>query len=264
MLGALALIGGLASTVYGGIKSAQAANEQKKLIKQQAAKNDAWYNKNYYENYMDSREAQAAMKRVEDTMRRRTEQARANAAVSGETPESVAAGEQRNQEMMADTVSRLAERSDARKREVDAQRNANDNRTQQLTMQQKQMDEAGGAALMNSGLGLVGSSLSSMDGGAKGDADAGDGGGSATSSGTEPATRSEVQTPQNEVKTETPAKTETPVKTEPAAPAKQGTPAAKQEIPSVKVDPSVYTASNDEKKRVSSGVSYLQNIIQHA
>lgn len=202
MLGALALIGGLASTAYGGIKSANAANAQKKLIADQAARNDAWYNKNYYENYMDSREAQAAMKRVEDTMRRRTQQARANAAIAGETPESVAAAEQRNQEMMGDVVSRLAERSDARKQSVDAQRNANDNRTLQLRAEQKQMDEAGGSALMNSGMGLIGSALS-YGMGTK--ADAATKAGEGTASGTTDATSGTVDASKDVVQTDVPA-----------------------------------------------------------
>jgi len=58
------LIGG----VMGASKAAKAANAQQQMLNQQRNKNEAWYNRNYYQNYLDSKEAQAAIKRVEDTL----------------------------------------------------------------------------------------------------------------------------------------------------------------------------------------------------
>ena len=78
MIGAiLGAVGGLASGIAGGIKSAKAAREQQRLIDEQESKNNAWYNRNYYQNYMDSSEAQAAMKRVENTLKKQNQEARA-------------------------------------------------------------------------------------------------------------------------------------------------------------------------------------------
>lgn len=61
---------GLASGIMGGIKSGKATKRQQ-LINSQEAKNEAWYNRNYYQNYLDSSESRAAIKRVEDTMKKR-------------------------------------------------------------------------------------------------------------------------------------------------------------------------------------------------
>ena len=160
MLGLIGAGIGLASGIYGGIKSANAAKEQKKLIGEQQAKNDAWYNRNYYQNYLDSSESRAAIKRVEDTMKRRNEQAQATAAVTGGTPEAVLAQQENDQKLMSDTITGLAARADARKDSIDAVNQQNQNNIMAQRMSQSQMDESGGSQLMGNGLGLIGSALS--------------------------------------------------------------------------------------------------------
>ncbi len=155
---------GLGSSIAGGIKSAKAAREQQKLINQQKSQNDAWYNRQYYQNYLDSSEAQSAMKRVEDTLRRRNQQAQAQAAVTGGTQESVIAQQANDQELMGDVTERLAARSDELKRQADYQKNINDNNILQRQIGQMQANEAGGASLMGSGASLIGSALSMIDG----------------------------------------------------------------------------------------------------
>ena len=62
MLGLIGAGIGLASGIFGGIKSAKEAKKQQALINEQEKKNNEWYNRNYYQNYMDTTEAQAAMK----------------------------------------------------------------------------------------------------------------------------------------------------------------------------------------------------------
>ena len=160
----LGLGAGLAGGIVGGIKSSKAAKAQQKLIDQQRAKNDAWYNRNYYQNYLDSKEAQSAIKRVEDTMRRRKQEAQATAAVTGGTQEAVLAQEENDQKLMGDVVGNLAARGDAIKRQVDAQKQAMDNDIMGQQMKQYQMNEAGGSALMAAGLGMVDDAISALDG----------------------------------------------------------------------------------------------------
>lgn len=162
----LSLIGlgiGAVGGIFGGIKSAQAAKKQQEEIEKLQQKSDAWYNRNYYSNYMDSTEAKAAMKRVEDTLRRRSQNTAANAAISGTTPESVVAQQQADAQIVSDTATKLAGESTAIKRQVDAQKNASDMQLAQLRSQQMALNEAGGSAFMQSGLGLIGSSLSAFD-----------------------------------------------------------------------------------------------------
>mgnify|MGYP000027828461 FL=1 len=161
MIGAiLGAVGGLASGIFGGIKSAKAAREQQRLINEQESKNNAWYNRNYYQNYMESAEAQAAMKRVENTLKKQNQEARATAAVMGSTPEAAAAQQQANNEILDNTATGLAAQATQRKMQVDAANQQNQNAILNARLGQSQMNEQGGAQLMSNGLGLIGSAFS--------------------------------------------------------------------------------------------------------
>lgn len=156
-------MGGLASGIFGGIKSAKAAREQQRLINEQESKNNAWYNRNYYQNYMESAEAQAAMKRVENTLKKQNQEARATAAVMGSTPEAAVAQQQANNEILDNTATGLAEQATQRKMQVDAANQQNQNAILNARLGQSQMNEQGGAQLMSNGLGLIGSAFSMYD-----------------------------------------------------------------------------------------------------
>lgn len=156
-------MGGLASGIFGGIKSAKAAREQQRLINEQESKNNAWYNRNYYQNYMESAEAQAAMKRVENTLKKQNQEARATAAVMGSTPEASVAQQQANNEILDNTATGLAAQATQRKMQVDAANQQNQNAILNARLGQSQMNEQGGAQLMSNGLGLIGSAFSMYD-----------------------------------------------------------------------------------------------------
>lgn len=164
MIGAiLGAVGGLASGIFGGIKSAKAAREQQRLINEQESKNNAWYNRNYYQNYMESAEAQAAMKRVKNTLKKQNQEARATAAVMGSTPEAAVAQQQANNEILDNTATGLAAQATQRKTQVDAANQQNQNAILNARLGQSQMNEQGSAQLMSNGLGLIGSALSMYD-----------------------------------------------------------------------------------------------------
>lgn len=168
MIGAiLGAVGGLASGIAGGIKSAKAAKEQQRLINEQESKNNAWYNRNYYQNYMDSTEAQAAMKRVENTLKKQNQEARATAVVTGATPEAAIAQQQANNEILDETATGLAAQATARKAQVEAIDQQNQNNIFQARLGQSSANEQGGAQLMSNGLGLIGSALSMHEWGKK-------------------------------------------------------------------------------------------------
>ena len=156
-------MGGLASGIFGGIKSAKAAREQQRLINEQESKNNAWYNRNYYQNYMESAEAQAAMKRVENTLKKQNQEARATAAVMGSTPEAAVAQQQANNEILDNTATGLAAQATQRKMQVDAANQQNQNAILNARLGQSQTNERGGAQLMSNGLGLIGSAFSMYD-----------------------------------------------------------------------------------------------------
>lgn len=168
MIGAiLGAVGGLASGIAGGIKSAKAAKEQQRLINEQESKNNAWYNRNYYQNYMDSTEAQAAMKRVENTLKKQNQEARATAVVTGATPEAAIAQQQANNEILDETATGLAAQATARKAQVEAIDQQNQNNIFQARLGQSSANEQGGAHLMSNGLGLISSALSMQEWGKK-------------------------------------------------------------------------------------------------
>lgn len=159
----LGAVGGLASGIAGGIKSAKAAKEQQRLINEQESKNNAWYNRNYYQNYMDSTEAQAAMKRVENTLKKQNQEARATAVVTGATPEAAVAQQQANNEILDETATGLAAQATARKAQVEAIDQQNQNNIFQARLGQSSAEEKGGAELMGAGLGMVKDALSMVD-----------------------------------------------------------------------------------------------------
>lgn len=159
----LGTVGGLASGIFGGIKSAKAAKEQQRLINEQESKNNAWYNRNYYQNYMDSAEAQAAMKRVENTLKKQNQEARATAVVTGATPEAAIAQQQANNEILDETATGLAAQATARKAQVEAIDQQNQNNIFQARVGQASAEEKGGAELMGAGLGMVKDALSMVD-----------------------------------------------------------------------------------------------------
>lgn len=163
MLGLVGAGLSLASGIYGGIKASKAAKKQEQLINNQEAKNDAWYNRNYYQNYLDSSESRAAIKRVEGTMKKRNQEAQATAAVTGATPEAVLAQQENDQKLMSDTIGNLAARSDARKEQVDAVNQQNQQNIASLRMGQQQANESGGSQLIGNSLGLISSALSLYD-----------------------------------------------------------------------------------------------------
>ena len=107
--------------------------------------------------------SQAALKRVEDTRRRRNQEAQAQGAVAGATPEAVVAQQANDQQLMTDVVSNLASKSDDIKRNVDAQNQANQRNTFGMEMQQYQANESGGSQLLASGGGLIATALSGLD-----------------------------------------------------------------------------------------------------
>lgn len=163
ILGGLGALGGLASSIIGGRKAAKAAEAQQKALDEQKENEQAWYARNYYQNFLDSTEAKAAMRRVNDTLARQNEQARAAAAINGATPEAVQAVQEAGNETMADTMAGIAAQGTSRRQAVDAQHvqnQANLAAQQQAINAQKQQ---GSMNLLNSGTGLIGSALSLYD-----------------------------------------------------------------------------------------------------
>lgn len=159
---ALTAAASLAKGIAGGIASGKAARAQKRAIDNQKAKNNAWYERNYYQDYLDTSMAKSSMKRVEDTLRRNNQETNATAAITGATPEAVEASLEGNQKTLSDTVGNLASHNDARKDSIDAVNLQNQNNITQQKIGQYQADEQAGASLEQSGIEGIGSALSGV------------------------------------------------------------------------------------------------------
>lgn len=130
------LAGGL--QLYSGVKNLFSDNygrARKSLEKSRAAEN-AWYRRNYYNDYLNSSMARAAMKRVEDTLSRNSRQNRAYAAVMGVTPEVSLARNEQNLQVVDNMMTNLASQESARRASVDAQhlQNVNSLNGQQMSL----------------------------------------------------------------------------------------------------------------------------------
>lgn len=166
MIGALIGAGlSLAGSIAGGIKSAKAAREQQKQIDEQRARNEAYYNKNYYQDYMDRSDVQAAMERVRSTMQRSNRMAQQQAAVTGATPESVIAQQQANNEAVVNAAQAIQAGDAANKARVEENYLNREASIDNQQMQQQQMTEQGTANFAQSALQSAGMIANSAIGG---------------------------------------------------------------------------------------------------
>lgn len=142
---------GLVSGITGAVKSAKAARQQQRLIDEQNRKNEIWFNNEYYKDYMDRSDAQAAMERVRQTMQRQNNRVDQQAAVTGATPESVIAQKEANAGVVTDAAAAMQANASAHQDKVmDAYRAKQDSLAGQQ-QQQYQLSEAGYANLANTG-----------------------------------------------------------------------------------------------------------------
>lgn len=142
---------GLVSGITGAVKSAKAARQQQRLIDEQNRKNEIWFNNEYYKDYMDRSDAQAAMERVRQTMQRQNNRVDQQAAVTGATPESVIAQKEANSGVITDTAAAIQANASAHQdRVMDAYKARQDNLAGQQ-QQQYQLSEQGYANLANTG-----------------------------------------------------------------------------------------------------------------
>lgn len=150
---------GLYSTVKGMLDSSSAKREQKKLLKKAVAEEDGWYKRNYYGDFYNSTASRAAIKRVEDTMRRNSAQDRARSVVVGATPESLAVRNGQGLRALENVMTGVASNADEMKRRVDAQHRQNRMSLMNAQQQNLSMDERMAASSAMSGFGILQNAL---------------------------------------------------------------------------------------------------------
>ena len=113
-LGAL----GAATSILGGLSSANAAKRAEKLRQEQDAKNAAWFNKRYNESFIDTAAGRNAIRQAIDYGKRQTQRAEGAAAVTGGTDAAVAQAKEGANRMVGDTIGNLAAQDTARKEQA--------------------------------------------------------------------------------------------------------------------------------------------------
>lgn len=111
----------VAGNIIGGAAQARAARKQRAIIDKQKKDNEAWYNRNYYEDSTQRSDAQRAMQMARDAMKSRYNQAQASGVVTGATDESVAAQKAATNQVVSSAASSIAATGDARKDSIDQQ-----------------------------------------------------------------------------------------------------------------------------------------------
>lgn len=122
----------LASSIYGGIKSSQAANKQKRYLEDTMRQQERdynrrkselqnWYDRRYNEDSTQRADAQRVLQITADKIKERNRAAEGRAAVTGGTEESVAATKAANAKALSDAASRIAAAGEARKDSVEQQ-----------------------------------------------------------------------------------------------------------------------------------------------
>lgn len=99
---------GAAGTVYGAIKSGQERNRMKAYMEAQRADNEAWFDEKKYSDYTQRKDTQALMKSLRDNLKDINQAGNATAAVTGATPEAVAAQKAAQGEAISDTFTNVA------------------------------------------------------------------------------------------------------------------------------------------------------------
>lgn len=163
ILSAIGTLAGLGTSIYGAVKQSQAAKEEKKLMADTKAKQEDWYRRNYYQDYLNSVGAQNAMKKYRDAWEDQVKEARARQVVSGGTPAMVQATMEAGAEGYGNLVGNLAAQGEQNKQAIDAQKLSMDVAHNGEQMKMAQQEQQAGATLLGNGIGVMQSSLAGLE-----------------------------------------------------------------------------------------------------
>lgn len=109
----------VASSIIGGIQSANANAKAEAEMKAQNARNEAWYNRRYNEDYADTAAGQNLMRQAKDYANENWKKAHGAAAVGGGTDAAVAMAKEAGNRMVGNTLGNMAAADTQRKMNVD-------------------------------------------------------------------------------------------------------------------------------------------------
>lgn len=110
---------GLATSLIGGAKASDAARAAERRQREQEAKENAWYNRRYNEDYVDTAAGQNLVRRAKEYARENWKKAAGAQAVAGGTDAATAMAKEAGNKMVGDTIANIAATDQARKAQVD-------------------------------------------------------------------------------------------------------------------------------------------------
>ena len=110
---------GLLSSFIGGSQASKAAKEAERRQRQQEAKENAWYNRRYNEDYVDTSAGQNLVRRAKDFAKEQWKKASGAQAVAGGTAAATQMAKDAGNKMVGDTIANIAATDQARKAQVD-------------------------------------------------------------------------------------------------------------------------------------------------
>jgi len=111
--------GALASSLIGGAKASSAAKAAERRQRAQEAAENAWYNRRYNEDYVDTAAGQNLVRRAKDYARENWRKAAGAQAVAGGTAAATQMAKDAGNKMVGDTIANIAATDQQRKAQVD-------------------------------------------------------------------------------------------------------------------------------------------------
>lgn len=110
---------GLLSSFIGGSAASKAAKAAERRQREQEAKEDAWYSRRYYEDYLDTAAGQNLVRRARQMYDKNVKRAEGARAVAGGTDASVQMAKDSANQALGDTMANIAASDQVRKSQVD-------------------------------------------------------------------------------------------------------------------------------------------------
>ena len=157
LAGAAAALGG---AIIGGINSAKANNQARRLLQQQRNENKRWYDTKMNQDYTQRTDIQQAINKQRELLDEQLKRSNANKVVGGGSDESAALAKEAANKSLADATAQIAAAGAEYKDQVEKEYRANDAALNQQEIQnyQNQAAQTAQAAsqAVNAGIGLIG------------------------------------------------------------------------------------------------------------
>ena len=115
--GGLGLVGGALGGIFGSKKKRQA----NRMLEEQKAENEAWYNRRINEDMTQRADAQRLLEMTRKGIEERNKRAQGVSAVMGGDDAAVAAAQERNNAAIGETMSAINAQGEARKDKIESQ-----------------------------------------------------------------------------------------------------------------------------------------------